>query len=370
MDFNFYMPARVLSGKGILTDRADALKALGERCLVVTGARSAKVSGAYDDLMEAFRTQQIDHRLFDGVGANPLASACKEAGALARESGAQFIVGVGGGSPLDAAKAVAVFAANPELSLDGLLQKAWTAPPLPIVLIGTTAGTGSEVSATSVLTWQDGRKRSITDAAIYASLVYADPRYTYSAGREIRVTTALDAFSHAAEGFFSPSCTEIPARCARVALPLLWRGLKALEAGGPLPEEQLDELYYASLWAGLVLNACGTAFPHPFGYILTEDFSIPHGQACTTFLPALLLRAEQTAPEKARALSSLLSCSMEELTGLLTRMSGTEHIRMTQGQIDAYAKRWVNLKNFRNVPGGYTVEQGVKLFEELFLGPI
>ena len=366
MDFNFYMPARILSGKGVILQNAAELKALGGRCLIVTGARSAKASGALDDAFSSLEKEWISYAVYDKIEANPLAGTCQEAGNLAREMGADFILGIGGGSPLDSAKAAAIYATNPGLTTEGMLQKKWKNP---LVLIGTTSGTGSEVSSTSVLTWEDGRKRAVTHPDLYANLVFADPQYTYSMNRELSITTALDAFSHAAEGFLSPVCTDIAIVCAQKALPVLWEGLKVLDAGEVLSATQKDALYYASLWAGMVLNATGTAFPHPFGYILTEDYNIPHGRACATFLPALVLCGMENSSERAAALFDCLHCTFSDLSDVLTRLSATSHIRMTAKQIEAYSTRWEHLKNFKNVPGGFDVSRGITLFRGLFLDP-
>lgn len=366
MDFTVFMPTRVLSGDGAVTNNGEELAKLGCQALVVTGARSAKESGVLGDYEGVLRQAGISYRIYDGITANPLYTSCREAARLAVEMGAQMIIGLGGGSPLDAAKAVAVLAANPELSARDLLQKRWGNKPLPIVLTGTTSGTGSEVSSTSVLTWEDGRKRAISHPDLYASLVLADPRYTSTMSWEVSVSTALDAFSHAAEGFLSPRCTDFPDWCARKAIPVLWKGLAGLEQSKEIGGALRESLFYGSLWAGMVLNAVGTAFPHPFGYILTEDYSIPHGRACAAFLPELLSCAQRSAPERLQELISLLGCTQREAQNRLRRLSSTEHVRMTAEQIAVYSARWEGLHNFSNVPGGYTVEEGKALFSKLF----
>ena len=130
MNFDFYMPVRVVSGRTALADSAAQLKKLGDSCKVVTGKRSAKASGALDDLTEVLRREKISCTVYDGITENPLLSSCEEAAALAAEKKAAFVVGIGGGSPLDAAKAIAALAANPGLDREGFFKKAWKNPPL------------------------------------------------------------------------------------------------------------------------------------------------------------------------------------------------------------------------------------------------
>lgn len=368
MDFTFYMPARVISGSRAVLENGCQIRKMGTRALVLTGAHSAQESGVLEDYRQVLQEQGIVYEVFDGISANPLYVTCREAARQAARMQADMVIGLGGGSPLDAAKAVAVMASNPELTPEQLLRKEWKRKPLPIVLTGTTAGTGSEVSSTSVLTWEDGRKRAISHPDLYADLVLADPQYTFTMSWGVTVSTALDALSHAVEGFLSPRCAQIPAWCARQAIPMIWQGLKELsqEEGETVPRHLREPLFYGSLWAGMVLNAVGTAFPHPFGYVLTEDFFIPHGRACAAFLPALLERAEEYAPERMEELTRLLDSSLEEAVRLLQKLSGTGWICMTQKQIEGYARRWKNLHNFTNVPGGYSEKQGERLFFALF----
>ena len=135
------------------------IKTFGKKCIIVTGGKSALLSGALDDMKYALKECDIKYEIYDKIGPNPRIDHCHEAGEIARKFGADFIVGIGGGSPLDAAKAVAVYAANPEMKRDEIYTTTNRNKALPIVAIGTTAGTGSEVGRVSVLTNPDtGRK--------------------------------------------------------------------------------------------------------------------------------------------------------------------------------------------------------------------
>ena len=160
MDFNFHMPVHVVSGEGAVARNSTLLRTLGRRCLIITGGSSAKRSGALADVTAALDLWEIGWAVYDAVGPNPLVSACHEAGVVARSVRAEFIIGIGGGSPLDAAKAAAIFAANEELAPMDIFQREGANPPLPLALVGTTAGTGSEVSPVAVLTIDEsGRKK-------------------------------------------------------------------------------------------------------------------------------------------------------------------------------------------------------------------
>lgn len=367
MDFTFHMPVQVFSGEGCVKREGARLRGLGRRCLIITGARAAQESGALEDMLNTLEAAGVDATVFPGISANPLLSQCQAAAFTAETCKSDFIVGIGGGSVMDAAKAAAWLAGNSSTRGYELMAGQLRRPALPLVLVGTTAGTGSEVSAAAVLTLdREKRKKSITNPQCYARYVFADPRYTHSSSRETTVSTALDAFSHAAEGWLSPGCGDVSTAFGERALTLVSGGLHWLAENDGLPDAGLREsLYYGSLWAGMVLNACGTAFPHPLGYILTEEYGVPHGMACAVFLPALLRRAEKYAPDRTERLFTLCG-GRDRLSAALDALVRYD-ITMTEGQIAGYAERWEGLKNFTRTPGGFTPENAAALFRSLFI---
>ena len=243
MDYHFYLPVRLLCGRDAVRRESARFAALGARCLLVTGRAAARKSGALADVTAALDSQGIAWRVFDEIGANPLLEDCERAAQACAGFGADFVVGIGGGSPMDAAKAVAVLAANPGMSGASLYSSAPRKRALPIVLVGTTSGTGSEVSAVSVLTDASGRKRSIKGDDLYAAFAFGDPKYTFTMSRAETISTGLDAFCHAMEGYLSPHCDRISASLAEGCLPSLWRALLALHEGEPLTEAMHESLY-------------------------------------------------------------------------------------------------------------------------------
>lgn len=370
MDFHFHMPVRVCGGKDAVSKHSDCFADFGKHALLVTGGKSAKLCGALSDAQTALQAQNIEYAVFDGVQPNPTAEDCWKAGKLAREFGADFIVGIGGGSALDSAKAIAVYAANAEISAEEIYtcNGNYAHTPLPLILIGTTAGTGSEVTGVSVLTRANGRKQSVSGKDFYARLAFADPKYTYSAPYTVTLTTALDAFAHAVEGWFSNRFDTMAHLFALEALPPLWRALQYFYETRKNPEEAMrDDLYYASLYAGMELNICGAGFPHGMGYALTEDFSLPHGRACAAFMPSYVARGIQFVPERAQEFFTILDTDFEAFEKVILTLTDLSDTSMAEAQIAAYCKRWENLKNFKNSPGGYNTAEAGKILRKLFL---
>ncbi len=367
MSFNAKSTARFIYGKNCVTENANAFYQFGKKCLIVTGKTSAEKCGALDDVKKALNDCKIELDIFNEITENPLVSSVIKAGEKARNIGADFIIGIGGGSPLDGAKAVAICAANPEYSVEELYSRKVPAKALPVVLVGTTAGTGSEVTGVSVLTKDDDMtKKSISGADCYAALSFLDPKYTYSVNYDITVSTALDAFAHAVEGWFSPNLDDLAECYAKKALPAIYKGLKYLNVAKALPDENLrNELYYGSIYAGLELNVCGAAFPHTVGYVLTENFGIPHGKACTAFMPYLLEKAKKYETEKYLRLLKLLGDNSAEVIKTIESLTDVKNLNATDEQISKWCSRWGNIKNFNNTPGGFTNQEAEMLIKKL-----
>ncbi|MCR4594561.1 MAG: iron-containing alcohol dehydrogenase [Clostridiales bacterium] len=364
--FNFYMPAKVISGKGILKNNADILSSLGRKCMIVTGKTSAKKSGVLDELLPILEEAGIEYILYDGIEENPKTSTCFDAAGKAAEEKAEYIIGIGGGSALDAAKAIALYTANPELGADDIYLYNWNNKPIPVLLIGTTSGTGSEVTGVSVLTRTDGRKQSVSGPDFYASYVIADSRYTYSMPYITTVSTALDAFCHAAEAFFSKRADYLSREFSLMAAKILVPELKLLDKRKDLPSEpSRDNLYHASLLAGLAINKAGTCFPHGMSYALTEDYLIPHGLACAVFLPAFLAEAQKGDPEAFSTFIEACSIGPDSLDILLLSMTKLG-IAISEDRIEIYRQRWDGLKNFRNSPTDFDHNDAANLLKSLF----
>lgn len=370
MDFNLSIPVKVISGKGCVRKNSSLFSAFGSKCIIVTGGKSAMLSGALDDVTAALDEQQIKYTVFNKIGPNPLLEACHEAGEAARSFGAQFVIGIGGGSPLDAAKATAVFAANEAFSPNDVYAVSDRNRALPLVLIGTTAGTGSEVGRVAVLTnGKTGRKKSISPDDCNPSLTFADSTYTHSMPYSVTVSTALDALSHALEGYFSVKCGDIPTMFAEKAIPMIWQGLNQLEATKEVPNDQLrEQLYYGSLYAGITLAYCGTAFPHPLGYILTENYGTAHGTACAAFMPSFMERAEKYENSKFSKVMEMTGETLQSFCHKIKNLTNVGNITMTAEEIEAYCSRWDEVipANFKFSPGGYTKQDAQKLLEKLF----
>lgn len=353
---NYFMPARLYTGDDCISQHKDDLRALGASCVVITGKHAAKASGALDDVERALADCGVESFVWDGVTENPPVSACAEAGRFAAGKGVAFVLGIGGGSALDAAKAVAVFAANPELDEPGFYAKAWDVDPLPIALVGTTAGTGSEVTKVSVLTDAAARKHSIHDDRLYATVAFGDSRHTHSCSDAVTLSCGVDVLAHATESYFSWKADEISRAFSVRAIRLALGPLAAASAGEELSSEQRRQLYESSILGGLAINTTGTCFPHNVGYYLTENHGVPHGFACAIFLPAMLDIVGAYDPDYAAAFYEEIGTTAEAYATLLKGCVPDFGISLTEQQVVEALPRWDNNGSVKNTRADVSVE--------------
>ncbi len=370
MSFDFHMKARMICGAGCVGKNAALITGLGKRCLIVTGRGSARLCGALEAVEDALKTGNVAYDVWDGITPNPSVESCLRAGRRAAETGADFIVGIGGGSALDAAKVTGVIAANPGLDEAGFYSQRWARAPLPVVLLGTTSGTGSEVTSVAVLMDSRGRKHSIHDDRLYGTLSLGDPTFTMSLPRDVTVSTCIDALAHCLESYFCKKADDMSRLFAAEGIRQI---LDTAGDGdifrGVLSYEQRERLYAASLLGGLAINSTGTVFPHNVGYLLTEKYGVPHGYASAAFLPELLAHAQDEAPETAARLFARLSCGAEDLLALYARMMPALDVRMTAEEIEAALPRWENNKSVNNTVGDMTTEKIRRILTRKFVAP-
>lgn len=369
MNLNSFMPVKLITGAGCVRGSAKELAKLGETCLIVTGRKSAKACGAFLDVTDALNSNGQKWVLFDEIGPNPKLTDCMAAAEVAIAAGADFILGIGGGSPLDAAKCIAVLAANPGLTQAQLYAFDWANDPLKIVAVGTTAGTGSEVTKVSVITTPDGRKKSFHHEAIFPALALGDPTYTMSLPSMVTRSTMVDVLAHCAESFFSRSANHI-SRCYAVeGIRLLLPVFRMMVEKGcdNLDYDTREKLYCASIFGGLAINVTGTCFPHTMGYLLTETFGIPHGTACAVFQKDFLEYNKAVVPELVAEYLERIDCSEEEYFCLIDELMPPCEITMDEDLIAKSHSRWVGNGSIAKCQGVFTADMADDILRRKFV---
>lgn len=366
--FNFYIPTQIIGGRGVVREKAELLGSLGRRALIVTGKSAAKKSGALDDIIAALGECGIEYDIYDGMGANPLISSCAEGGALAKAKGSEFVIGIGGGSALDGARAVCVYAANDFADPRDVYKLKFT-KALPLITVGTTAGTGSEVDAVSVVTDDEtGLKKSFSKPFMFAKIAFCDPAYTKSMSLRQTVSTGLDALCHCLESWFSQNSSETSRLFSRRGVELVYPRLAQIASGSyDLDDDALrEDLYHGSVWGGFALAGAGAGFPHPAGYPLTEAGVLPHGVACAVFEKVFILHALAHCPAEWRRQLLDITGGEQPLCDTLDTLAA-HNISASREMCELITTRTATNKNTKRALGAFTENDCRVMVEELFL---
>jgi len=286
-EFSFFLPTKVYFGEGVIRRVGEEASKLGEKVMVITGRTSARKTGILQKVESSLKKKRIKVILFEEVEPNPSFDTVERGGEISRKEKVEVIVALGGGSPMDAAKGIALLSTNSS-PLDLYIgQGKVKNPPLPLIAIPTTAGTGSEVTKYAVFTNKKKvphRKEVIGDSHLFPEVALLDPELTLSLPSSITRDTGVDALSHAIEGFTSTRAQPLSDLLALKSINLIFRYLPET-INNPHNLEARSSLLYASLLAGIVIAQTGTILVHAMGYRLTTDFGIPHGRANGILLP-------------------------------------------------------------------------------------
>lgn len=286
-EFTWYLPTKVYFGEGMIEKVGEETKKFGKRALVVTGKNSAKKTGALQKVENSLRKAEVEMVLFEGVEPNPSLETVEKGAQLIKKRECEVIVGLGGGSAMDAAKGMAILFTNPAPLTQYFGINKVKKAPLPVVEIPTTAGTGSEVTPYAVLTdtqMEHPQKRAIGDPLLFPQVALVDPQLTLTLPTSITADTGIDALSHAIEGYTSNNSQPVSDVLALKAVELLAHYLPEI-MDNPENTKVRSRLLYASLLAGMVIAQTGTILVHGMSYRITTDFGLPHGRAIGILLP-------------------------------------------------------------------------------------
>jgi alcohol dehydrogenase class IV len=334
--FAFRTTAEIYFGRGE-SDRAPALAArYGRRVFLVTGAASVERSGLLHRLLAGLAEAGAAAVRWR-VPAEPDVAMIDEGAALCRSERCDVVLAVGGGSVLDAAKAVAALAVNPGTVSDyledvpGVTMRPLAQNPLPLVAVPTTAGTGSEVTRNAVVKVREaGLKRSLRDDRLLPRAAVVDPALLEGAPLPVAAAAGMDAFTHLMEAYLAKNANPMT---DALALPGMQRAIPALRrlAAGAAGPADWDALALASLWGGMALANAGLGAVHGLVAPLAGLSEIPHGVGCACLLPATL--AANTIALRERAPDSPALAKLATVAGVVT--GGTLSPEQAAAELDA-----------------------------------
>lgn len=281
------VPTELRFGQGAFAEVPRLVRGLGRCVLVVTTPSAMERLGYTEELMSGLRSQNVEAVCLKDVGPNPKTVDVDRGAALARSLRTDTVLALGGGSVIDCAKAIAAVAPDGRPAADYLYRRAEVTPrALPVLAVPTTAGTGSEMNPSSIITDADRLvKDGIRSPYLFPRYAVVDPVLTLSASRELTAQTGFDAMAHAIESYVSPKAQPATDAIALEAIQRVSRSLPiALE--DPSDMEAREQLALASTTMGINLALVGTCFPHRADKALCAlHAEIAHGQSVALFYP-------------------------------------------------------------------------------------
>lgn len=293
---HFVIPNHTVVGTNVLGEAAPLLKKMGNKAFIVTG-RHVAVSDMMKQLTALLDENGIDCDIFDGITGEPTDTMIENGVEMLKSSGCDFIIGIGGGSPLDSAKAIAAMTVN-EGSIADYNGKEITGEILPLAAIPTTAGTGSEATKFTVITDSEkGIKMLLKGDVLVPKLAIVDSSFTVGAPKSVTSATGLDALTHAVEAYTSRKAFSMT---DTLAVSAVKRIMKYLPIAYREPDNSLarEQMSVAALEAGICINNSSVTIVHGMSRPIGALFHVPHGMSNAMLLKECLSFAVSGAYEK------------------------------------------------------------------------
>lgn len=321
MEFSYFLPVNIQFGWNKVDSIAEFAVPYGKKALIVTGRTSAKKSGLYNRVVAKLDAAHIEHVLFDQVDANPLTTTALDGATLAKSESCDMVISIGGGSIMDCAKGIAFMAVNDGDINDYIFNRKTSDNALPLIVIPTTCGTGSEGNGFGVLTNPEtGDKKSLRCNAIVPKVSIVDPAVMGTMPSHVLASVGFDALCHNVEAYTSKTAQPFTDALSYYAVTLLaqylvplYKHVKAVANGKPivLNEKQLTKAWesvtLASTIGGMVINTAGVTLAHGMEHPASGLKDITHGVGLAVIEPVVVEYTWSANPDKFGALARIFN---------------------------------------------------------------
>lgn len=383
--FNYFQPTDIRFGAGRIDEIGEIVSRYGKRCLLVTTPEFDAFAPLYKKVKKNLKKAGVAVAHFDGVVPNPTTDSVTAGAEIARSHKADVVLGLGGGSSMDSAKAVAVEATH-EGSCWNYLFYTDTPPTektLPVIAATTTSGTGSHVTQVAVVTNTKKRDKSaIYNPIIYPKAALVDPELMLTLPQPVTASTGFDAFCHAFETYIHPNASAYTDVMALEAMRLVATYLPDCLADGSELETR-SALAWADTLAGLCIANAGVTLPHGMGMAIGGMYPhVAHGEALALVYPAFTRFTWSSAVERFANVGRILNeelyaenaevaaeASCEEIDAFLRKIGmwmNLEEKEMPEKDIPKLAKRCMVLPDYENNPRVATIEEMKNLLKKAY----
>lgn len=319
MEFLLNFPKNIVFGEDTVKKLGDYVMGYGKSCIMVTGSTSLVKSGTMGIMEGSLLDKGITCKAIYNVKGEPDCTMVDEVRELAKSKAADFIIGAGGGSPLDIAKAAAGLHGQELPTSDYLNKEPYEYKGIPFIAIPTTAGTGSEITNNSVLhNPVTGNKVSLAHPDFQSKVAIVDPTLTYNMPASITAYTGMDALTHAIESYTSIAANPITSTLAEKAIELIMSSLERAVKNGKDVAARRD-MAMGSMVAALAFAQTGVGVAHAISHPLGAIFDIPHGILNSILLPEAIDFNNESCPLKYKRIEELIGIN-EKLSNYIRKM--------------------------------------------------
>ncbi len=334
MSSTFFMPPVNVIGENALADAVATLRGYGfKKGLIVTDSFLSK-SGMADEVIKLLNEVDIQAVVFDGTNPNPTTKNVADGLAILKAEKCDFVISLGGGSPHDCAKGIALCATNGDdiSAFEGLDKTKH--PQLPMVAINTTAGTASEMTRFCIITDEERHvKMAIVDKNSTPILSVNDPHMMKGMPKGLTAATGMDALTHSVEAYISTAANPITDACALKAITLIVENLQtAVENGNNI--EARDNMAYAQFLAGMAFNNASLGYVHAMAHQLGGMYDLPHGVCNAVLLPHVLDFNKSAASGRLKDVAKAMHINVEGMSDIQAADAAIAKIRELSAAID------------------------------------
>ncbi|MGR2998557.1 L-threonine dehydrogenase [Vibrio vulnificus] len=310
----FFIPTVNLMGAGCLKDAADSIKAQGfTKGLIVTDKILNQI-GVVKQVQDLLSERGVSAVVFDGTQPNPTISNVNAGLELLKQNDCDFVISLGGGSPHDCAKGIALVASNGGAIADYEGVDKSAKPMLPLIAINTTAGTASEMTRFCIITDEARHiKMAIVDKHTTPLISVNDPELMLAKPASLTAATGMDALTHAVEAYVSIAATPITDAVAIKAIELIQAHLRTAVAHGEDIEAR-EQMAYAQFMAGMAFNNASLGYVHAMAHQLGGFYDLPHGICNAILLPHVQRYNAQVCPERLRDVAKAMGVNVEGMS--------------------------------------------------------
>lgn len=372
MNFNYKLPVDIRFGPGRIEELPELVKLYGKQVALITGKGFLLDSGLIDKIAESLKKASLRVAIFTDIAENPTVESVRKGAVVAKDC--DIVVGIGGGSFMDCAKAIAFAAKNEADILDYVLGKTIGEESLPIILIPTTCGTGSEVNRFALLNNPEtGDKLPFGNDSMLPVKTLIDPNLMRSLPKQVLAISGFDALTHAMESYLAKNGQPITEILALESIRLLGENLEKLyhdleyEAGW-------ENVTLASTLAGMAMDISGLGPGHGFEHPISGLRNIVHGKGMAALTPIIFRHSYTSCPKKFAIISQLLGGQnefdcVERVEQLLENLQLTVHLSnegMVAGDIPILLKKAKEQsKNYlTNYPVTFSDEEIIEIYKE------